>query len=108
MPGGMAGHIDHLPLQAQQRQPIAAPQGLAGLGDVFGRGAVDPGAGGLAQLGHAAGVVAVVVGHYNGLQLQIKAAQRRKRGRSLAWVDDQRVLSVVQQPDVVVVESGQR
>jgi hypothetical protein len=35
-------------------------------------------------------------------------AQRRKRGRGLAWVDDQRVLSVVQQPDVVVVESGQR
>ena len=108
MPGGMAGHIDHLPGQAQQIQPVATPHGLARLGNVLGGGAVDPGAGGLAQLGHAARMVAVVVGHYNGLQLQIKAAQRRKRGRSLAWVDDQRVLSVVQQPDVVVVESGQR
>ena len=76
--------------------------------DVFARRAVYGGTCGVAQLGNAAYMIAMVMGHYNGLQMQPERCQRLFHGRGLPGVDHQRLPAVVQQPDIVIGKCGQR
>ena len=107
----MAGHIDHLPGAGPADPARCRHPAWAGTGseELLGRRGRRPGR----RWPRAAratppDMVAVVVGHYNGLQLQSpgwRSAVKRRRG--LAWDRrPARALSVVQQPDVVVGKSG--
>lgn len=57
----VAGHIQHLPVQTQGVASVAAMQRDVGLGNGFKGRAEHGSPRGEAQLGHAAGVVGVVV-----------------------------------------------
>jgi len=62
MAGGVAGDIDHLPLQTQRMHLVSLLQALQRFGHVFARGTEDRRAGALAQKVDATGVVGMVVG----------------------------------------------
>jgi len=105
--GGVARHVDHLEADAQGFDRLAAGHALQRLGHGLEGRSDDAGAGGFAQLGHAAGVVGMVVGEQDAAELQAFLGEPRLDRRGVAGVDHPGVPTVVQGPDVVVGEGGQ-
>jgi hypothetical protein len=88
---------------------LAVGHAMGGKADARILRSMDRDVGNLAQGRHSADMIRVVVSQQNGAQLQFLAAQFFENRLSLAWINDQRIAEiVVQQPDIVVAESGNR
>lgn len=105
---GVAGHVHDLQVQAMPTDLVAIFQPLPLMirhGIMFG--AIQAGVGELTeQFAHATHMIFVMVGQQDGIELQPQGLEPCQHGRSLARIDNQAVIFVSDQPDVVVVESG--
>ncbi len=102
--GGVARDFQHLEHQAQGFDPIMRGHAPQRFGHGFAGRADHPSGGGLPQLGHATGVVRVVVGDGGGVEFQPLVFQPLEHLAGLSGVDHERAALVVQNPDVVVGE----
>ena len=108
VPAGVAGDLPGVELQAElgnfHRLALAQPMGEAG--DVLGGRSVHGNVVVGAQCRHAAGVVGVMVRDEDGGQAQAAGDERRAHRGGLGRVDHHGVAAIVQQPDIVIAQSG--
>src|SRR3546814_1600530 len=106
----MTGHGDDDVALAEQFDSVAVVENLRESRDLvlFGARSVHRHIPALAQLRDAAGVVGVMVGDDDCSQLQGPGIKGALHDGAVAWVNDDRLVSAPQGPDVIVDERRQR
>ena len=108
VPQGMAGHMDNIqaqgmpvdlipvlePLAVMSRHGIVLWTIEAGVGEV------------VEQVADAADMVLMMVSQQNGIEFQSERLEPLQHGGRIAWIHNQTVILVSDQPDVVVVKGG--
>src|SRR5690625_3335208 len=109
MPGRVARDREHLKAQIQfgKLDTFLSMQAMITVWDGFCGRTVNGGLWiALLECRDASYMICVVVGNQQCLQFEIMRLQRAKDWLGLAWVDDQRLPVIVEQPDIVVPERG--
>jgi len=98
-------NVQHLKTQSKQLDGIAV--GQAGQGFWYGlmHWPEDPGTCGVAQGIHTPGMIPMVMGDKNAVELYGQLIKRAENDRGITRINHQGAHAVVQHPDIVVVES---